>query len=220
MIVVFWPPADRRLAVMAMAKPTAKRTRSTSTTKNQTGIWSPPGRLDTRHGPGRNGRPCRRVRGSRDRMSRRWPIHRDAASTSIVGTRSERSCSNRRRDGQVGYPFRAPRGRGRGAATQPGHGVPSSLVLQPLPARRERFDRLHDARAAIVGEPTPSILERALEVKTTLALSVKGRERIIRALDGPPEDSQGFAAFSSARVSGASALGSSRAASGKSHATR
>jgi hypothetical protein len=42
--------------------------------------------------------------------------------------------------------------------------------------------------AAIVDEPTATMLERALEVETViLALSIEDRERIIRALDDPPE---------------------------------
>jgi uncharacterized protein (DUF1778 family) len=41
--------------------------------------------------------------------------------------------------------------------------------------------------AAIVDEPTATVLERALEVETVvLALSIEDRERILRALDDPP----------------------------------
>src|SRR5687767_10987405 len=40
---------------MATARPTAKRSTSNSTTKNHTGIWSPPDSCIPGSGPGRNG---------------------------------------------------------------------------------------------------------------------------------------------------------------------
>jgi hypothetical protein len=60
----------------------------------------------------------------------------------------------------------------------------ASMRLAGIPVSVELVREL----AAIVDEPTASVLERALEVETVvLALSIEDRERIIRALDDPPE---------------------------------
>ena len=41
--------------------------------------------------------------------------------------------------------------------------------------------------AGMVDEPTSTVLQNAVERETVLALSIDDRERILRALDDPPD---------------------------------
>jgi hypothetical protein len=60
----------------------------------------------------------------------------------------------------------------------------ASMMLAGIPVVPDLVRELAD----LVDEPTASVLERALETEVTvLALTIEDRERILRALDDPPD---------------------------------